>query len=181
MSSDLAKKTTKKTYAPGCPSSCGSASCTSYRFFSAFKHLVTIANIQVFSSWSAFPAGLPEGWNATLRPSCKGICFINASFRDLESRGYPVDPRGGTVIDTPRVPAAGDGTAAVPPGDGARGRCLRFSTTVGYWVSTTTTRVRLEVHYLWTRAQALFSGRSERRFVQWLLLLLYKNQQMLDS
>jgi len=90
------------------------------------------ASIHVFSSASAllpsaaFPAG---GWNATLRPSCRGNCLANASLRAFGSRENgitgegPVDPRAACVArETPEVTAT-----EVGDGDGGLGRLLRFS------------------------------------------------------
>lgn len=102
-------------------------------------HLVMTAKIHVFSSTSTilpsavFPGG---GWKATLRPSCKGSCFANASLRAFGSRENeiageePVDPRIGTAVMERCAPVIGGVMEVeVGEGEGGRGRLLRFSVT----------------------------------------------------
>lgn len=118
----------KKTHTPGWPSSCGSASCTSYLVL--VRHLVTRAKIHVFSSVSPPAPLLGGGWNATLRPSCSGSLSARPSFLTFGSRELaplgPTEPLAGSVIETEFFTGLCPEDAGVP-GEGARGRLLRFS------------------------------------------------------
>lgn len=91
----------RRTYTPGWPSSCGSASWTSYLLLD--MHLVINARIHVFSSVSPLAPLFGGGWKATLRPSCRSFSPL-LSFLTLASRGVPplgpTDPRGGSVMET---------------------------------------------------------------------------------
>lgn len=122
------------SYAPGCPSSCGSTSWTSYLPPSLLELLTRVitATIQVPSSASA-PLG---GRKTTFLPGCKGCGFTNnESFFVLESRKCDVGPTelvlGGKVIETERVfPDADWVGTGVPDGDGALGRLFLFSAVI---------------------------------------------------
>lgn len=114
-------------YTPGWPSSCGSASCTSYLLLD--MHFVISARIHVFSSASPPAPLFGGGWKATLRPACRSFS-PRPSFLALVSRTVtplgPTDPRAGSVIET--VFLMGPGPEAGPlEGEVPRCRLFRFS------------------------------------------------------